>query len=42
MFFFPTRGKALLGYLSPRPRSVIDTYSKEMETIDGDGTKAPL
>jgi len=29
--FSPTRGKALLGYLSPRPRSVIDTYSKEME-----------
>jgi polysaccharide biosynthesis protein PslH len=27
--FRPTRGKALLGYLSLHPRSVIDTYSQE-------------
>jgi glycosyltransferase involved in cell wall biosynthesis len=31
--FSPTRLKALLGFLSPRPRSVVDTYSQEMEGL---------
>lgn len=29
--FQPTRLKALLGFFSPRPRSVIDTYNVEMQ-----------
>lgn len=28
--FRPTRARALLGFLSPTPRSVLDTYSREM------------
>jgi glycosyltransferase involved in cell wall biosynthesis len=31
--FSPTRLRALLGFFSTRPRSVIDTYSKEMQTL---------
>jgi glycosyltransferase involved in cell wall biosynthesis len=31
--FRPTRARALLGYLSPRPRSVIDTYSPAIERL---------
>lgn len=31
--FSPTRLKALLGFFSPRPRSVLDTYSKEMQAL---------
>lgn len=31
--FSPNRLKALLGFFSPRPRSVVDTYSQEMEAL---------
>lgn len=31
--FSPKRMKALLGFLSPRPRSVVDTYSREMQAL---------
>jgi glycosyltransferase involved in cell wall biosynthesis len=31
--FSPNRLKALLGFLSPRPRAVVDTYSQEMAAL---------
>ena len=31
--FSPTRLRALLGFFSTRPRSVLDTYSKEMQIL---------
>lgn len=31
--FKPQRGKALAGFFSPRPRSVVDTYSSEMQQL---------
>jgi glycosyltransferase involved in cell wall biosynthesis len=31
--FSPNRLKALLGFLSSRPRSVVDTYSREMQVL---------
>jgi len=31
--FHPTRLKALLGFFSTRPRSIVDTYSREMQTL---------
>jgi len=31
--FSPTRLKALLGFFSTRPRSVVDTYSREMQAL---------
>ena len=33
--FNPTRLKALTGFLSPRPRYLVDSYSAEMETLVG-------
>lgn len=31
--FHPTRLKALLGFFSARPRSIVDTYSREMQAL---------
>lgn len=31
--FSPNRLKALLGFFSPHPRSVVDTYSREMQAL---------
>jgi glycosyltransferase involved in cell wall biosynthesis len=31
--FSPNRPKALLGFFCPRPRAIIDTYSREMQTL---------
>ena len=33
--FNPTRLRAVLGFLSTHPRSVLDTYSEEMQTLVG-------
>ncbi len=37
--FNPHRLKAMLGFLSPRPRSVMDTYSQEMAFLVGAATR---
>jgi sugar transferase (PEP-CTERM/EpsH1 system associated) len=33
--FAPRRARALIGFLSPLPRSVVDTYSPEMQSLVG-------